>query len=209
MRLTVFGGTGPTGRLLIDDALAAGHTVTAFARTPGTLPIHQKLNVIAGQLTEAPAVQRAISGSDAVLSLLGTTRAADVDALTAGYRAIVAGMKNTGVKRLVALGTSSNADPADSRELKVDLAVKISSILFPAPYRLFVAIGEIVRDSGLQWTFVRVPFLTNGPRTDNLNVRMKGEKGGMRVSRANVAAFFLEQARDTSRIGTAPYITDR
>lgn len=72
-----------------------------------------------------------------------------------------------------------------------------------------MAIGEIVRDSGLQWTFVRVPFLTNGPRTGSLNVRMKGEKGGMRVSRANVAAFFLEQARDTSRIGTAPYITDK
>jgi NAD(P)H-binding len=65
-----------------------------------------------------------------------------------------------------------------------------------------------VRASGLKWTLVRVPFLTNGPRTERINVRMKGEQGGMRVSRANVAAFFLDQAHDTAWIGKAPYITD-
>lgn len=55
---------------------------------------------------------------------------------------------------------------------------------------------------------MRVPVLTDGPRTERLNVRMKGDKGGTRISRANVA-YFLQQASDTSRIGQAPYITDK
>lgn len=40
MRLTVFGGTGPTGQLLIRDVLADGHAVTAFARALGKLPMN-------------------------------------------------------------------------------------------------------------------------------------------------------------------------
>ena len=37
MRITVFGATGRTGRLLIEQALASGYQVVAFARNPSKL----------------------------------------------------------------------------------------------------------------------------------------------------------------------------
>ena len=37
MKLTILGGTGRTGRILIEQSLAAGHEVTAFTRTPWRL----------------------------------------------------------------------------------------------------------------------------------------------------------------------------
>jgi len=210
VHISIFGGTGPAGQLLLEQALSSGHNVTAFARTPGKLPEHNRLTVVEGQLRDSEAITKAVQGSDAVLSLLGpSTAAADSPPLVEGYRNIVAAMKTHGVGRLVALGTASNADPTDRRELKISLAVKFIAKFQPVAYNTLVQIGQIVRNSGLQWTLVRVPMLTNGPRTERINVRTIGAKGGIRLSRANAAAYFLQQATDTTRIGQAPFITDK
>ena len=49
LQLTVFGATGKIGRHVIDQLLAAGHTVTAYARDPSKLPTTQpNLTVIQG-----------------------------------------------------------------------------------------------------------------------------------------------------------------
>ena len=75
MRIAVFGGTGATGRLLIDQALDRGHSVTAYARHPEKLGIEDdRLTVVAGELWDSAAIDRAVEGSDAVVSLLGQGR---------------------------------------------------------------------------------------------------------------------------------------
>jgi nucleoside-diphosphate-sugar epimerase len=210
MRITVFGGTGPTGLLLIEQALAAGHDVVAYARTPGELPAHERLTAVEGQLDDAVGIGGAVRGSDAVLSVLGpVSNKADILSMLAGYRNIIAGMRDQGVERLVALGTPTITEPGDSRELKIDLMVAAVRRLQPLGYGAFVSIGELVRDSGLKWTIVRVPLLTNGPQTATVNVRRVGDKGGARLSRANAAAFILEQVTDPSHVGRAPLITDK
>lgn len=210
MRISIFGGTGPTGRLLVERALAEGHDVVVFARTPSKLPQHERLSVVDGQLDDAQKISAAIAGSDIVLSVLGPgTKAADVPPLVTGYRNIIAAMHEHGVRRLVATGTPSITDDADGRDWKIALMVKLISIVQPAAYRALVDIGRIVRESGLDWTIVRLPFLSHGPRTARINVRQVGTKGGLRLSRANAAAFILEQATATTYLQKAPFISDK
>ncbi len=210
MRITIFGGTGPTGLHLVKRALEEGHDVVAYARTPGKLPQHSALAVVEGQLADADRIESSIAGSDAVLSLLGPgTKAADIPPLLTGYRNIVAAMNQHSIRRLVALGTPSITDPADRKDWKFALLVKLVSTLQPTAYNAIVSIGRIVRQSDLDWTIVRVPFLSNGPRTDRVNVRQVGQKSGLRLSRANVAAFVLEQATDTTYFREAPFLSDR
>lgn len=67
MRVTVFGGTGPTGLLLINQALAEDPEVTAYTRSPSKLPTHERLTAVQGQLDDAAAITEAVRGSDAVL----------------------------------------------------------------------------------------------------------------------------------------------
>lgn len=72
-----------------------------------------------------------------------------------------------------------------------------------------VGIAQIVRASDLDPTIVRVPVLTDGPRTERINVGTVGDNGGIRLFRASAAACFLQQAQDTTRVGQAPFITDK
>src|SRR6266550_621321 len=73
MKLLIFGGTGRTGRALVEQALEQGHVVTVFARDPAKLGMaHENLRVMKGAIAEYDSVETAIKGQDAVLSALGT-----------------------------------------------------------------------------------------------------------------------------------------
>lgn len=58
MNLIIFGASGSTGRLLVDQALAAGHCVTAFVRDPARLSTkHPQLRVAVGDVMKAESVE--------------------------------------------------------------------------------------------------------------------------------------------------------
>jgi putative NADH-flavin reductase len=196
--------------LFVEQALNEGHEVVAFARTPSKLSQRPNLSVVTGTLDDGAGIAGAIVGSDAVVSLLGPgTNTADVPPLIAGTRNIVAAMRGHGVRRLVAVGTPSMSDDADVKDWKVGLLVELIRRFQPAAYDAIITIGRIVRESKLDWTIVRFPFLTNGPRTDRVNARQVGQRGGLRLSRNNAAAFVLEQVSSTAYLHRAPFITDK
>ncbi len=73
MKLLIFGGTGRTGRALVEQALEQGHIVTVFARDPAKLGMaHENLRVMKGDIADYDSVEAAIKAQDAVLSALGT-----------------------------------------------------------------------------------------------------------------------------------------
>ena len=123
MRIAVFGGTGATGRLLIDQALDRGLSVTAYARHPEKLGIEDdRLTVVAGELSDSAAIDRAVKGSDAVISLLGQGRPVKGTPVALGTRTILAAMDTFGVRRIVAVATASAADPRDKPGLRTGFA---------------------------------------------------------------------------------------
>ena len=72
MRLVIFGATGPTGRRLVERALAEGHEVRAFVRDASKLAAsHERLTVVEGDAFDPESVEGAVSGAEAVISVLG------------------------------------------------------------------------------------------------------------------------------------------
>ncbi|MFO7678849.1 MAG: NAD(P)H-binding protein, partial [Chloroflexota bacterium] len=102
MKLTIFGATGGTGQELVRLALAEGHDVVAYVRTPAKLTVtHERLRVVQGEMSEAAKISQAVAGADAVLSALGPTSNKPERPLTQGMQHIVASMKEEGVRRLI------------------------------------------------------------------------------------------------------------
>ena len=72
MDIVIFGANGQTGRLLTEQALAAGHRVVAATRRPDDFPLSDpKLTVAAVDVRDAAVVTEVVAGVDAVLSTLG------------------------------------------------------------------------------------------------------------------------------------------
>ena len=210
MRIAVFGGTGATGVLLINQALDRGHSVTAYARRPEKLDIEDdRLTVVEGELSDAAAIDRVVKGSDAVISLLGQGRPVRGTPVALGTRAILAAMDTSGVRRIVAVATASAPDPRDKQGLRTRFFVGISKRFMRPAYDDVVATAQAIRESDRYWTIVRPPFLTNGRLTGQVSVGYLGDGvTGTYLSRANAADFMLKQLRSDTHVRKAPIVTN-
>ncbi len=212
MKLTVFGATGGVGRELVTQALDAGHDVTACVRNPGKLdPTHIHLTVIAGELTDREAVQRAVRGADAVISALGPSldRKATGMPLVDGTRTILDAMATEGVERYIGIATPSLRDPRDTPSLLGIIVPIMGRTLLPRAYRELLAMSQLITDSPVDWTIARFTRPTNGTRKGTIRAGHLGRDSvKASIARADIATFLLAQTTDTRFHRAAPAISN-
>ena len=207
MKLTIFAATGGIGRQLLEQAVTAGHDVTAVVRNPQSLPSTPARVVIADLAAAEPAaLQSAVSGADAILSGLGARTKADAGVAWKGTKAITEAMQASGVRRIVVvsaapIGTVPSPsrphphppkhDPGDGFFMR-RLANPIVKAAFREHYADLARMEEILRDSDLDWTIVRPPRLTDKPVTGTYRTAYgQNLPGGWSVPRADVAQYML------------------
>lgn len=210
MKVIVFGATGGTGKQLVRQAIEAGYQVVACARNPSKLDIKSEhLTIVKGDLSNVALIENAISGADAVISLLGPRGSSKDKPLTNGMRNIVKAMKSSSVRRLVASSTLSVKDPIDRPNLMVSLLVSIVKTTMNAAYEDIIEAAEIVRGSDLDWTIIRVAMLNDKVKTGTVKVGYVGSgQVGLGISRADFADFMFKQIEDRRLLRQAPSISN-
>jgi putative NADH-flavin reductase len=209
VKLTIVAATGGIGRHVLDQALAAGHDVTAVVRDATSLPAGVRA-VTADLATARPAdLEPAVAGADAVLSGLGPRAPRHPEAITSrGTRALVEAMVGTGSRRLIVVSAAPigpiptpgrphppKHDPGDGFFMR-HLFSKLPVVLFREHYQDLALTEDIVRQSGLDWTIVRPPQLTDKPTTGRYRTAYgRNITGGWSVSRGDVAHHMLDLLR--------------
>lgn len=207
--IALFGATGRTGGLVLARALEAGFPVRALARDPSTLVVRSELlTVVPGDVLDPAAVARTVEGSDVVLSLFGHVKGSPATLQTDGTRLIVEAMHGAGVSRIVTLsGGGLNAAGLDrpglaDRLIRRALKTLAGHVLADAEGHL-----EVLRSSGLDWTVVRAPRLTQRPGTGGYRVGWVGVNASTQISRDDLADFLLTQVEDRSFVGEMPFVS--
>jgi putative NADH-flavin reductase len=205
MKLTIFAATGGIGRHAFEQALAAGHDVTAVVRDPTKLTGTDARVVVTDLAApDRAALESAVGGADAVLSGLGPRSRADAGIASRGTRAIVAAMQARGAQRLVVVSaapigtvatpgrpTPPKDDPGDGFFMR-HLFSHVAHVAFRDHYADLALMEDVVRDSGLDWTIVRPPKLTDKPFTGTYRTAAgQNIRGGWSVPRADVADLML------------------
>ncbi len=209
MKIVIFGASGGTGLEIVRQALDAGHDVTAFVRNPARVSIqHPKLRLVTGDVTDSAAVERAVSGQDAVLSALGPTRPPVPGMMENAAKNIVAAMQKAGVRRLISTTGAGVRDPQDQPRLVDHIIKGLLTLLAGEILKDSAANVAVLRASGLDWTVVRYPHLTNGPHTGKYRVGYIGRDSGSQLSRANGADFVLKELAEARYIHQMPVISN-
>lgn len=210
MKIAIFGATGETGRQLVEQALAAGYQVVAYVRNPSKLNTkHENLTIVQGELADQAIIERAVSGADAVISVLGPRGGSKGKPITRGMQNIIEAMKKQGVRRLIISSTLSAKDPNDLPDFKAKALVNLVKLTMHAAYEEIVSVADTVRKSDLDWTIVRLTTLNNNPKSGKVRVGYLGKgEVGLRISRADLAEFMLKQVQDTKYLRQAPVISN-
>jgi putative NADH-flavin reductase len=160
------------------------------------------------------ALESALAGSDAVLSAVGPRSNADAGIARPGSRAVTAAMKATGAWRIVAISASPvgtvpspgrpnppRHDPGDGFLMR-HVSVRIAKTLFGKVYPDLARMEDVLRDSGLDWTILRPPQLTDKPLTGTYRTAFgQNVRGGRSIPRADLAHYMLAIVDRPATIG--------
>jgi uncharacterized protein YbjT (DUF2867 family) len=204
MRITVFGATGGIGGHVVQQALAAGHKVTAVVRASSSYEVEDpSLEVVrVSGLTEAGPLLEAVDGSEAVVSGVGPRRRKDGPVASGSTRSILAALSETGVRRFVAVSAAplGPAAPVESFLNRRLLLPMINAFAADVYADLRVMEADIV-SSGAEWTIVRPPKLTNKALTGDYRTTVGGTvPRGYTISRADVAHLMLAAVYDPATV---------
>ncbi|MEO6060568.1 MAG: SDR family oxidoreductase [Thermoflexales bacterium] len=208
MKIIVFGASGGTGLEIVKQALDAGHEVTAFARNPAKVAVeHPKLTRVAGDVMNAAAVNQAIAGQEAVISALGPSRPPVPGMMESAANHIVGAMKNAGIRRLISTTGAGVRDSNDQPKLMDHIMKALLTLLAGAVLRDSAANVAVLRASNLDWTIVRFPRLTDGPRTGKYRVGFIGKDSGSQLSRADGADFVVKELTERKFVRQMPVVS--
>lgn len=212
----VLGGTGQTGRRLVQQALDGRTQVHALVRDRDRLPVvSERLTVTVGTPVAEADVRAAMTGCSAVLSTLGIARTSawpwsplttPPDFMERAIGTTIAVMRDVGVTRIVVVSAGGVGDSAGDMPPMFGWLLAHSRI--GTVYRGHEDQERLLRASGLDWTALRPSMLSNRPRPGQVLLSYGGQpRPGRSISRDALAATMLDALDDASLVGRAPTVS--
>ncbi|MFN7118661.1 MAG: NAD(P)-dependent oxidoreductase [Saprospiraceae bacterium] len=196
MKIAILGSTGGTGLAFIEQALAAGHTVNALARRPEAITIqHPNLKIYKGDVFDVLSLERIIRDSDTVVSSVGIAsiwKARKTNGLySQGTANIIQAMKNVGKNRLIVVSSGAVEKQPNDPWFFTYL---IKPLFLNPMYDDMRLMERALRESGLNYTIVRPPYLTDKALTGKYRLsRGKNFTDDKDLSRQDLAHFLLQE----------------
>ena len=196
MKILVVGASKGTGALCVKSALARGHSVSAFARTPSKLDVtHERLTKVTGDFHDAASVNAAVPGHDAVIVTASISSLSELkskpDYFSRGTKLCIDAMKEHGVKRLVLLSAHGAGDSIAASGWF--LRTFVVGMILKRAFADHDVQEQLAKDSGLEFVIARPTRLTDGPAKGTY-ARVVDATAAVpsSISRADVADFMVE-----------------
>ncbi|GAA3855637.1 NAD(P)-binding oxidoreductase [Celeribacter arenosi] len=218
----LLGGSGRTGLLVIEKALASGHKVTALVRNTAKVEIsHANLTLFEGSPSSAKDLAAAMQGCDSVIVTLNNSRQTDSPfskiinsdtLLTDTISETVAAMKGHGITRISMLSAAGTTDTFVTAPWVMRLMIKHTNL--GHAYRDHEGVQAVLEASGLDWTLGRAMMLGKKPGTapviESYVVNGKADpKPAMQISRASVAQWLIDSLDRDDLAAKAPMISQK
>jgi uncharacterized protein YbjT (DUF2867 family) len=207
MKVLVLGATGGTGRLIVREASARGHSVVALVRSVAKVGALPGAELVEGDARDARTLATALQDCSGVISSLGTPMSPfrEVTLLSSATRALVDAMGQQKVRRLVCI---TGLGAGDSRGHGGVFFDRVFMPLFLRKvYEDKNRQEDIVRGSGLDWVLVRPVVLNDKPPKGRVEALtdLSHVHGGS-IARGDVATFVVDQLTSDAWLHQAPLI---
>ena len=208
MNLLVIGAAGKTGKLVVERAIAAGHTVTALVRNAGSYQAPAGgVRVIGGDAADPAALAAAVAGQQAVVDTVGGKTPYRRTTLEQSIaRAVVAAVHQHGVRRIIAVSALGVGDSV--RQSSFFFRHVVLPTFLRGSTKDKAAMEQEIRQAGVDFIIVRPAVLNDHPATGRTRV-FEGTEKANKITRADVAQFVVDQLSSDTYLGTAVTIANQ
>lgn len=211
--VALFGATGKTGKILLRKLISEGYQVNALVRNPAKLNMKDRqLTIIQGDVLNGEQVTKALSGCDAVISVIGHVKGCPPDLQTIASRNITNGMNKSGIKRLIDLTGGGVKIKGDDPGWFDRLIVYVFGNFAGKALRDRLVDGtthvELIGKTSLDWTIVRAPLLLPGKAKGKTKTGMVGHIPGYSLTFEDLTDQIVKILKEGSFVREYPYITN-
>jgi len=208
--IAIFGGTGQTGKLVLDKVLKKGYRVKALMRNPKKIEFsNSSLELIKGDVLNPTDVFNTVNNSDVVLSLFGHVEGSPQWLQSNGTQNILAAMNKSNVQKIISLSGGGLPFPEKDKPKFPDKMIRfIMKLAVPKILNDAVKHAEILKESDLDWMIVRGPRLTNEKPKHKYRVGWVGVNASTKISRADLADFIVKQIDSDEFVHQMPFVSE-
>lgn len=203
--IAVIGGTGKSGKYLVQNLLEKGYPIKLLWRNPEDFKMQDPLiEIVKGDVRDGEAVNSLIEGCDMVISTLGQPKG-EKSVFSDAAENIIRTMNYYGIKRyIVTTGLSVNTS-ADRKNDRVKMATEWMYQNYPETTSDKQKEYQLLLESSLDWTLVRLPLINltdESFTTETSLIDCKGEN----ISAADLAEFLVLQIKNSNYIRESPFL---
>ena len=154
-KIVLIGASGFVGSAILNEALDRGHKVTAVVRNPEKITkVHKNLDVKQGDVSFAETVKVMSKGADVVISAYnpGWKNPDIAEETTRVYRAILEGVKKSGVRRFLVVGGAGSLFISPGKRL-MDAGLMPESFLPAVKALADVYLIDLMAEKSIDWVF--------------------------------------------------------
>jgi putative NADH-flavin reductase len=153
-------------------------------------------------------VEQTVKDCDIVVSLFGQVKDSPEWLQTDGTKNIVEAMKKAGVEKIISLSGGGLPFPEKDKPKIADKIIRfIMKLAVPKILNDAIEHHKVLLESGLKWSIVRGPRLTNESKKGQYREGWVGVNASTKISRADLADFILKQVEDEQYHFQMPFIS--
>jgi putative NADH-flavin reductase len=218
MKILILGGTGRTGKWLIEEAIKRNHMVHALVRDAANLPLrHPNLIPYTGSPDDLEELSEAMEDCEAILSTLNISRTSDFpwaklrtpkNFLSEVAHHIIELAPQHNIKRVIVTSAYGTNETLPLIPWWFRWTIQNSNV--GVAYKDHEKAENLFKQSSLDFTVIRPVGLTNSttPKevliTADLNVKHK-----LTISRMNTAITMLDILEQTTFIRQMPVVSEK
>jgi len=204
--IAIVGGTGTVGKHVAATAIEQGYSVRILARRPERVQLNSPHAItIEGNATDETAIRSLLTGSNAVINAFGQPMR-DKPFYSEVTMRLLETMKEAGIRRYIGV-TGGSLDIEGDRKSWMN---RMGAHLFRLLYGDFIRDKQrelgVLRDSDLDWTLVRLPFVHERDVMKPVKVDQY-DMPGTKISNTHIARFLVDQVQDAAFLRKTPFIS--
>ncbi|MES2517917.1 MAG: NAD(P)H-binding protein [Bacteroidota bacterium] len=207
--IAVIGGTGKSGKYLVNQLLQRGFRLKVLLRNPEKfIPKNTLIQIINGDVKDYDSVLSLVKDCHAVISTLGLGQpASEMSIFSQATTNIIRAMNEYDIQRYVVI-TGLNVDtPFDKKSPKTQFATDWMYENYPKTTADKQLEYHILSESNVNWTLVRLPLIEQTEEKSETKTSLKDCLGD-KISATSLADFLIEQLSDETFIKQAPFIAN-
>ncbi|MEA5425286.1 NAD(P)-dependent oxidoreductase [Arcicella lustrica] len=205
IKLAIIGGTGKSGKYLVQQLLNQGFQFKMLLRNPDNFHITSpQIEIVQGDARNPEAVFNLLKDCQAVISTIGQP-IGESSIFGDASRNVLQAMEQLGINRYILL-TGLNVDtPFDKKSPKTKFGTDWMKENYPKTTLDKQLEYEMLVKSKIDWTLVRLPLIEQTTERRQVNTSLE-DCIGDKISATDLADFLIKQLSDITFIRKAPFI---